>query len=234
MKLHLETVSSEMMQVLTRLMSIKELDSFRLVGGTALALQFGHRVSVDIDLFAGGRVDTSGLPKIISQHFEKFELVSQNQNGIMGIINNIKVDVVDWKVPFTQEPLLVDGIRIATPSDIFASKCEAILDRKSEKDFVDIALIAERFDLIDLFQTLKTRYPYITTGSVTAFLLQNKLITRDPSIHYLQNYNFDTCAEMLHKKIVSFENALKEKKQMEADDRDKKIQSLIEQKRKKQ
>jgi len=175
MKLHLETVSSEIMQLLKQLMSIKELDSFRLVGGTALALQFGHRVSVDLDFFADGKVGTSGLSKIISQNFESFELVSQNQNGIMGIINTIKVEIVDWKVPFSQDPLLVDGIRIATPSDVFASKCEAILDRKSEKDFVDIALFSQHFDLMDLFHTLRVRYPYITTGSVTAFFYCKKI-----------------------------------------------------------
>src|SRR2546421_143573 len=130
MKLHLETVSSEMMELLTRLMQIHELDSFRLVGGTALALQFGHRTSVDLDLFAGGRTETQNLPKIISQYFgSDFELVSQNRNGIACLINKIKVDIVDWKVPFTQEPLVENGIRITTPPDIFASKCDALLDR---------------------------------------------------------------------------------------------------------
>lgn len=234
MKLHLETVLSETMKLLKQLMQIKELDSFRLVGGTALSLQFGHRTSVDLDLFAGGGVDTQTLSKIIQQNFENAQLVSQNRNGIMLLINDIKVDIVDWKVPFTQESLLEDGIRIASPLDIFASKCEAILDRKAEKDFVDIAVISSKFDLTQLFQTLKIRYPFITLGAVTPFLMQKDLIVRDYTIHYFQDYNFDRCADILLQNVSVYEKDLKAKKQAEIDERNKKIQSLIEQKRKKQ
>jgi hypothetical protein len=233
MKLFLETVSAEMMALLRQLMAIEELNPFRLVGGTALALQFGHRTSVDLDLFAGGRTETKDLPKIIGQHFgNSFQLVSQNKNGFAGQINNIKVDIVDWKVPFTHEPLLENGIRMATPHDIFASKCEALLDRKAEKDFIDIAMIASNYDLSTLFMTLKNRYPYITTGAISAFLLKRDLIERDNTIRYLQNYNFKYFADIIQSKIIEFEKTIKEKKQTQADDREKKIQALIEQKRK--
>ncbi len=235
MKLFLETVSSEMMDLLRKLMEIDELTPFRLVGGTALALQFGHRTSVDIDLFAGGRTETQNLPKIISQFFgPAFQLVSQNRNGFASQINNVKVDIVDWKVPFTQNPIEENGIRMATPPDIFASKCDALLDRKAEKDFVDIAMIASTYDLSSLFVTLKTRYSYITTGAISSFLLKKSLIERDRTIRYLKNYNFEDFANLIQSKIVEFEKASKEKKQAQADDRDKKIQYLIKQKRKKQ
>ena len=92
-------------------MEMEELKPFRLVGGTALALQFGHRTSVDLDLFAGGRMETQSLSKIIHQRFgHSFQLVSQNRNGFVGQINNVKVDIVYWKVPFTQEPIVENGI----------------------------------------------------------------------------------------------------------------------------
>ena len=233
MKLFLETVSSEMMDVLKQLMEMEELKQFRLVGGTALALQVGHRTSVDLDLFAGGRTETQSLPKIIHQRFgHSFKLVSQNRNGFAGQINNVKVDIVDWKVPFTQQPLVENGIRMATPHDIFASKCDALLDRKAEKDFSDIAMIASKYDLSNLFVTLRARYSYITTGAISAFLLNRGLIERDNTIRYLQNYDFEYFANIIQNKIIEFEAAIKEKKRVQADDREKKIQSLIEQKRK--
>jgi hypothetical protein len=233
MKLHLETVLPDTMRLLKQLMEIKELNQFRLVGGTALALQFGHRSSVDLDLFAGGRADTLNLPNIINQYFKNAQLVSKNQNGIMLTIDNIKVDIVDWKVPFTQEPLVVNGLRICSPLDIFASKCEAILDRKAEKDFVDIAVISKYFDLGQLFQILKIRYPFITTGSITAFLLRRDLIVRDHSIQYFNDNNFDQSADLIQQKITDFEKKLKDKKQLEAGERARKIQELINKKRNK-
>lgn len=234
MKLYLETVSPEAMKLLKQLMQIKELELFRLVGGTAIALQFGHRTSIDLDLFAGGRADVQRLSKIIQQNFEDSQLVSQNRNGIMVLINNIKVDIVDWKVPFSQEPIVEDGIRIASPLDIFASKCDAILDRKAEKDFVDIAVISSKFDLAELFQILKIRFPFISKGAVTPFLLRRDLIVRDYTIQYFQDYNFERCADMLGQKINEFEKSLTDKRQAEIDEHNRKIQALIEQKRKKQ
>lgn len=234
MKLHIETISIEMLELLKKLMTIEELNPFRLVGGTALSLQFGHRKSVDIDLFAGGRTETGGLLSVLGEHFNNsFELISQNRNGFVGQINQIKVDIVDWKVPFTQEPLVEDGIRMATAPDIFASKCDALLDRKAEKDFVDISMIAAHYDLAQLFITLKTRYPFITTGSISAFLLRQDLIVRDYTMHYFQHYNFEYFAHHIQNKLIEFEKSVKEKKQLEAGDREKKIQNLIEQKRKK-
>lgn len=235
MKLHVETVSAEMMSLLVELMKLEELKAFRLVGGTALSLQFGHRKSVDIDLFAGGGTEPQGLPKIMDQYFGKsFELSSQNRNGIVARINGIKVDIVDWKVPFSQEPMLTHGIRIATAPDIFASKCEAILDRKAEKDFVDISMISSQFDLEQLFITLKTRYHYITTGAISAFLLKRELIERDLTIQYLENYSFDFFADQVQRKVIDFEKSIEQRKQTETNDREKKIQSLIDQKRKKE
>ncbi len=233
MKLYTNTVSAPMMNLLKRLMGIEELNPFRLVGGTVLALQFGHRSSVDIDLFAGGRTETKDLPRLLSEHFgESFTMSSQNRNGFVGQIDNIKVDIGDWKVPFTREPIVEDGIRMATAPDIFASKCDALLDRKVEKDFVDIAMIASHYDLSELFVTLKTRYPFITTGAISAFLLKPDLIERDYSIHYFKNYSFDFFANLIQNKLLAFEKDSEEKKKTLASERDKKIQSLIDQKRK--
>ncbi|MBX2899419.1 MAG: nucleotidyl transferase AbiEii/AbiGii toxin family protein [Cyclobacteriaceae bacterium] len=234
MKLYTQTVSKELLAVLTELMGIKELRGYRLVGGTSLALQFGHRKSVDIDLFAGGNENTENLPKILSTHFSSFELISKNRNGLMGLINNIKVDVLDWKVPFVEAPLLEKGLRLASAPDIFAFECDAILERKAEKDFVDIAMIATQHELYKLFAVLRQRYFYITGGSIAALLLKPDAIIRDYSIKYFEPYSFEFFKDSIAKKINDHENDLNNRKKSELETRDQKIQSVIEQKRKKQ
>jgi hypothetical protein len=234
MKLHTETVSKDMLALLDELMAIDQLSAYRLVGGTSLSLQFGHRTSIDIDLFAGRGGETNGLPKILSNHFPSFQLLSKNKNGLMGIINGIKVDVVDWKVPFAEEAIVIGKLRLASAADIFAYKCDALLERKTEKDFVDIAMIASQHELGKLFEVLRKRYFYITASSVAAMLLKSDLIIRDYSMKYFEPYSFDYFVKSLTSTLNTYEVALKHQKNSELESRDKKIQSLIEQKRKKQ
>ena len=50
--LHFETVESNTLSILNELMNMPELMEFSLVGGTALSLLYGHRISVDLDLFS--------------------------------------------------------------------------------------------------------------------------------------------------------------------------------------
>ncbi len=232
MKLYYETVSENMLKTLRQLMEIDELSAFRLVGGTSLAMQFGHRTSVDLDLFAGGYVDITKLLETVRNNFRTdFTLVTKSQNGISGVIKNIKVDLYDWKVPFAENPLLIDGIRLATPADIFAYKCEAILDRKSEKDFSDIAEISGHYELGTLLTTLKLRYPYISTGSIFSILAKKESIVRDKTIRYSQNNSFEKYATVLREKLTAYEQNLQDQKKIKEEERASRIQSLIEKKK---
>ena len=49
--LHTEVLEPRTLDILNDLVALDSLQSFYLVSGTALALQFGHRLSVDLDLF---------------------------------------------------------------------------------------------------------------------------------------------------------------------------------------
>ncbi len=70
MNLYSNTVSTEMISVLKSMMEVSDLSAFRLVGGTSLALQLGHRTSVDIDLFAaGGSPTPEEIGRILSLNF---------------------------------------------------------------------------------------------------------------------------------------------------------------------
>ena len=64
-----EAVSPQLLKLLHRLMSIPELNNHQLVGGTALALQIGHRISVDIDLFSNTDTNYNEIEAVISKEF---------------------------------------------------------------------------------------------------------------------------------------------------------------------
>lgn len=70
--MYYNTVNQTLLGALKKVMSAQVFDSFRLVGGTALSLQLGHRISVDIDLFSDaqyGSIDFTEIDRFIEENF---------------------------------------------------------------------------------------------------------------------------------------------------------------------
>lgn len=92
--LHAQTVSEELLELLKKIMSDDLFNNFNLVGGTALALQIGHRNSIDIDLFGNHPIDEE---KFISkiETIGRFEIFKRSKNIIISSINEVKTDFVN-------------------------------------------------------------------------------------------------------------------------------------------
>ncbi|RZL46895.1 MAG: hypothetical protein EOO93_25535, partial [Pedobacter sp.] len=87
------TVEPNTLRILKQLMLLKELDSFSLVGGTALSLYLGHRISVDIDLFSVEKFENRAIIEVLERNFDGFVYRSVNNPvGVFGAIDNIKLD----------------------------------------------------------------------------------------------------------------------------------------------
>jgi len=138
-------------------MSIPFLDSFYLVGGTALALQFGHRMSIDIDLFTLDDFDKNNLIEILSKSFD-VSIEFENKNMVITYINNIKVDFVKMGYPILFEPLLIENIRMLDIRDIVAMKLKAIAQRGSKKDFFDIYFFLQQMKMESMLQLFKKKF----------------------------------------------------------------------------
>jgi predicted nucleotidyltransferase component of viral defense system len=160
-------------------MSLDELNHFYLVGGTALALQYGHRVSVDIDLFSNMKFDNQKLIEVLEREIDGFTyLTVNNPIGLFGFVNDVKVDFVKYHQHLQiGEVLEVDGIRMLDPLEIMAMKISAILKRAVKKDFWDIAELLKHYSLqasIDAYtekfptQQLLISIPYALTYFVDA------------------------------------------------------------------
>ncbi|MBY0435844.1 MAG: nucleotidyl transferase AbiEii/AbiGii toxin family protein [Cyclobacteriaceae bacterium] len=136
-----------MLTTLQELMRDPNLSEFILVGGTALSLQIGHRMSADIDLFTTKAFDKPVLTNyLIAQHH--FRLPSISDIAIRGFIDHVKVDLVSYESGFLNPPLLMDDIKMAGLEDIAVMKLEAIANVQNRlKDYVDIAFLSEYFSL---------------------------------------------------------------------------------------
>lgn len=233
MRLHYEMVSEELKVTLHQLMKIDELNAFRLVGGTNLALQLGHRSSIDIDLFAGGNTPTPReLAGILERNFQtSFTINRFQQYGLNASINQVKVDLYDWKVPYYLQPIIIDDIRFASIEDVFAFKCEALTGRKSEKDFVDLAEMLQYRSFDQLLKAFQNRYPFISKGAVLAILLKPESFERDFTIRYAPGKSWEVYVDAMKNKIVDYESQIQQQKKDSLEKRDIEIQELIRQRK---
>ena len=174
-----EPVSKNIIDALNILMDSDELSSFRLVGGTSLSLQFGHRQSIDIDLFTDDEYGTINFNAIDSFLRDKFSYTDpknflENGPGRMYFIGEsaekaIKLDLF-YTDSFIRPPLIMNNIRMAGAEDIASMKLELISGGGRKKDFWDIAELLERYPLSDLISSYKEKYPYFDDKKVLSGL----------------------------------------------------------------
>lgn len=164
-----EAVSPALLSVLHRLSSSPVLATFYLVGGTALALQLGHRRSVDIDLFTHTPFDTQAVADWIVQHEQATEIDS-GKNTVRCFIDGIKVDVLAHQYPPIEPLSIVDTIRVASLQDICAMKLNAVANRGAKKDFWDIATLLGHYSLDQMLGFYRRKYRSGNTWTVVKSL----------------------------------------------------------------
>lgn len=156
--LYKETVTPSTLGLLRRLMDDRELQDFVLVGGTSLALQIGHRVSVDLDLFS-----TSSFEEILLNHYlinqYGFETDFLARSTVKGEIDGVQIDCLSHAYPLVGEINVYEGIRLASLQDIAAMKLNAISGNGTRiKDFIDIAYLAEYMPLNGMLEAYQNKY----------------------------------------------------------------------------
>ncbi|MBK8625723.1 MAG: nucleotidyl transferase AbiEii/AbiGii toxin family protein [Saprospiraceae bacterium] len=173
--LHLETVEPGAFAILKRLMAIPELQVFHLVGGTALSLMYGHRISVDLDIFSSQKFDNQVLHEALKSEFGQDYIVEDKPAffGIFCYIGDVKVDIVRFPHPLIRPTLEIDGVRMYAPEEIVAMKVQAILGRGKKKDFWDVAELLQHFTVKDFVDFHKEKYStqnlYITVPQAITY-----------------------------------------------------------------
>ena len=140
--LQTNTVKKSTFELLKQLQGEPLLSRTRLVGGTALSLQIGHRESEDLDLFCTEPLDSMLVQRLL---IEKYEFIPSviTENTLIGFVNGVKIDVIYHPFPWLENSIDNQNVRIATKSDIAAMKMHAIINSgKRPKDFVDISFLS--------------------------------------------------------------------------------------------
>lgn len=146
--------------LIRELQVLPELKDFHLVGGTALALQLGHRNSIDIDLFTIHEFQPEDIEAVISPHFS-FVATLFRKNTVLSVINNIKTDFIRHNYKLLQQPLTEEGITFLQKEDIAAMKFHAIIQSgKRLKDFIDIYYLLEHYSMDQMVGFFTRKYEY--------------------------------------------------------------------------
>ncbi len=155
--LHYETINAETRNLLESLQKLDALKEMRLVGGTALALQTGHRISVDIDLFGPLTTETMDINSEL-RSTGRVSQIKDSKNIHIYLVNDIKVDIVNYEYPWIDKAINEDGLRLASKMDIAAMKIAAITGRGTKKDFIDLYFLLQEFSLHEIISFYLTKF----------------------------------------------------------------------------
>ncbi len=157
--LHLQTILPDTLELLKRLSAQPEMQGMRLVGGTSLALQYGHRQSVDLDFFGQLTVSQDDILSMM-ERMGSYRLRNRTSSILQLIVDDVMVDIVDYsRYPWIDDPVCHEGVTLASPKDIAAMKINAIEGRGSRKDFIDIYLLLQHYSMDDLLAFYSQKYP---------------------------------------------------------------------------
>ncbi len=167
-----QTIDASTLELLKVLQRITFFKNLRLVGGTSLALQIGHRKSIDLDFFGTLQIDENDFSHALSI-FDQITWIKKSEHINIFSINNIKVDFVNYKYPWIEEKKTVENLNLAGLKDIAAMKLAAIIGRGTKKDFIDIYFLLQHFSLSQMIDFYKQKYDdgsvFLVLKSLTYF-----------------------------------------------------------------
>ena len=158
--LQTNVVRKSLWDLLRFLQKSNVFENYFLVGGTALSLQLGHRISDDIDLFTRDDINKEKIFDFLNKNFNGTYQINNIQNIVLQIIiDDIKVDFVKYDYGFIEDIKAEEGIRYLGKKDISAMKLMAIANRGDQaKDFIDIYYLLKEITLNDMFKYYKQKY----------------------------------------------------------------------------
>jgi len=188
--LHFETLPAGTLDLLKDLSAHPALQQFSLVGGTALALRFGHRRSIDIDFFTPESFAVEALADTLSKELSNFETTGMNKTGFNASIGDLKADFKTCRYPLLAASETQQGIRMFSLQDIVGIKLSD-LTNGARKDFYDLHALFQHLGvdaLIDIYRQKCPRHdPMIVLRSMIYF--DDAEDDNDPELLMKQNWH---------------------------------------------
>jgi len=204
--LFFSVLTEKQIKLLKKLRFLKNY-GFYMAGGTALALQIGHRTSLDFDFYTKQKFDPDKLYNVLRRKFKKISLLQKTEGTLWVKIDQTVVSFFEYPYPLISSPIEIDEFPpIASKEDIAAMKIIAISTRGTRRDFIDIYFLLKEFSLKEIFGFVKKKYPgfnvYVGLTSLTYFADAEKEEKR--KYFLIQEVSWKEIKKFLIEKVVEY------------------------------
>jgi len=207
MNLHLNILDDKRREILPFFKNFSE-DGFYLAGGTGLALQIGHRDSIDFDFFKEGDFDTALLVEKINTIFisHKLSITQQERNTVSCLIDDsIQISFFGYRHKLLYPLIKNDYLDVASIIDIGCMKLSAITSRYVEKDYVDLYFILQNISISELLENFIKKYPNFDKALILKSLIYFDDITPEPILFKEgHDVSFETIKVFLQKTVKKY------------------------------
>lgn len=195
-----QAVSPELLELLTTIMKSNVFSDFILAGETSLALQIGHRYSVDLDFFGKNGINEDLFLEELS-HFGQVMKIGSSKNILVCTINGIKVDFVNYQYDFIDKPIEMENLRLATMRDIAGMKLNAIEGRGTKKDFIDLYFLLKYFSLSEMIDFYRNKYPNHSDFMMLKSLTYFEDAEQFPMPIMFKEFDWEKCKNLIKKEF---------------------------------
>ena len=179
------------------------LNDFYLVDGTALALHYGHQVSVDLDFFTDKEFDTNTLIDSLKEKYS-IGILSQIKNMVILNIRSVKTDFIRHNYPLLKSIQVNEGIRMVSVEDIAAMKLNSIMNRGSKKDFYDIYELLIHFTLPELISFHASKYDFSSQLILPKSLVYYQDAELEPDSVSVKQTDWSSVKQKISERVSSF------------------------------
>jgi len=201
--LQTNTVNKYTLELLKEICCHQQFNDFFLVGGTALSLQIGHRISIDLDFFTLVDFDENRLKDILIKEFDA-QIFAIDNNAISGTINNVKFDFIAHQYSLLKPILKIEETRLSSLEDIAAMKLNAVRNRGKKKDFVDIYFLLQKFNLEELIDMVNSKYPNHVDILTLKSLVYFEDAENQPDCEMLIDVDWNNVKQKIEKETIKF------------------------------
>lgn len=166
-------------------------DKFYLAGGTALALQIGHRDSIDFDFFCEEDIHTARLFERLREIFKRHKLLKiQDEPNTLTVLvdESIKISFFTYKYKLIEKTIGDKNLTLASIEDIACMKLSAITGRASNKDYIDLYFILKSLSLSDLLDKSHRKHPQLDRNLILKSLVYFEDVTHEKIVFKNNNH----------------------------------------------
>lgn len=197
-----EILNQKTKYIFSKITKIKTLSGFYLAGGTALALQFGHRKSIDLDWFSKKPFSTKDLKKELKK-LGKLKIDSEEKDTLNCSLEGVRLSFFEYPYKVLFSFIKYKGIKVADFRDIACMKLDAISSRGSRKDFIDLYFLLKKISLEKLLELFNKKYKGIEYNKLHLLksLVYFKEAEEEPMPKMIEKVSWKEIKENISKKV---------------------------------